>query len=61
VRLNVKVAVPEPPASVPVTGGTSLAGSSTALNVAHVAEEGAVTVSPPQDVASEARSNNPER
>src|SRR5262245_6992742 len=32
-RLNVRVAVPEPPASVPVIGGTSFAGSSTAVYV----------------------------
>jgi len=60
-RLNVRLAVPEPPASDPLTGGTSLEGSSMALNVDDDAGEGVVGVSPPQPAATEARISNPER
>src|SRR5262249_39064672 len=64
VRLNVRLEVPEPPASDPVTGGTSLAGSNVALNVDDAAGEGVGVVGVsllPQPAATEARMSNPER
>src|SRR5215510_3244810 len=46
VRLNVSVDVPDPPASVPVTGGTSLDGSSAAVKLDAEAGDGVGVVAP---------------
>ena len=53
VKLNVTAAVPDPLASLPLTGGTSLDGSSAAVNVTgDEAGDGDVRVSSPQPVVT---------
>jgi hypothetical protein len=63
VRLNVSVAVPDPFASSPVMGGTSLDGRSAAVNVADAAGEGVVgmLLSLPQPAATSPSPSNPKR
>jgi hypothetical protein len=62
VKLNVSVAVPDPFASVPLIGGTSLDGSSAAVNVTEDdAADGVVGVSSPHAAARDPRRSNPTR
>jgi putative aminopeptidase FrvX len=62
VKLNVSVAVPDPFASVPLIGGTSLDGSRAAVNVTDDdAGDGVIGVSSPHAAASDPRRSNPIR
>jgi len=61
VRLNVSVVVPEPFASLPLTGGTSLDGRNAAVNMTDDAGEGVVGIllSEPQAAARTPSPSNP--
>jgi hypothetical protein len=63
VRLNVSVAVPDPFASPPTTGGTSLDASSAALNIVDDAGDGAIgeLLLPPQAAVTTPSASNPKR
>src|SRR5262245_21000189 len=63
VTLNLSVAVPDPFASVPLIGGTSLDGSSAAVNVTEEGDagDGVVGVSSPHAAARDPRRSNPIR
>jgi hypothetical protein len=62
VKLNLSVAVPDPLASDPLIGGTSLDGSSAAVNVTDDdAGDGVIGLLSPHAAASDPRSSNPIR